>query len=148
MRCLLVSVVCVIGLTTAAAAEDVRKAIEQANARFVAAFKAGDAATIASLYTETAKMLPPDATEVVGREAIQMIWQGAISDGVKDLTLKAIDVEACGDLAYEVGSFSIQVPAENNSMATAGGNYLVIWKRDADGRWRLHIDTWNDAPDQ
>jgi uncharacterized protein (TIGR02246 family) len=148
MRCLLVSVVCVIGLTTAAAAEDVRKAIEQVNARFVAAFKAGDAATIASLYTETAKMLPPDATEVVGREAIQMIWQGAISDGVKDLTLKAIDVEACGDLAYEVGSFSMQVPAENNLMATAGGNYLVIWKRGADGRWRLHIDTWNDAPDQ
>jgi hypothetical protein len=37
------------GLTTAAAAEDVRQAIEQTNARFVEAFKAGDAATIASL---------------------------------------------------------------------------------------------------
>jgi ketosteroid isomerase-like protein len=93
-------------------------------------------------------MLPPDATEVVGREAIQELWQGAIDDGVKDLTLEAIDVEACGDLAYEVGSFSIQVPRENNAMATAGGNYLVIWQRGADGRWRLHIDTWNDAPDR
>lgn len=148
MRCLLLSVIWVICLTTAAAAEDVRQAIEQVNARFVEAFKAGDAATIASLYTESAKMLPPDATEVVGREAIQELWQGAIDDGVKDLTLKAMDVEACGDLAYEVGSFSIQVPAENNAMATAGGNYLVIWKRGPDGRWRLHIDTWNDAPDQ
>jgi uncharacterized protein (TIGR02246 family) len=148
MRCLLLSVICAIGLTTAAAAEDVRQAIEQVNARFVEAFKGGDAATIASLYTESAKMLPPDATEVVGREAIQELWQGAIDDGVKDLTLKAIDVEACGDLAYEVGSFSIQVPRENNAMATAGGNYLVIWQRGADGRWRLHIDTWNDAPDR
>jgi uncharacterized protein (TIGR02246 family) len=148
MRCLLLSVIWVICLTTAAAAEDVRQAIEQVNARFVEAFQAGDAATIASLYTQSAKMLPPDATEVVGREAIQELWQGAIDDGVKDLTLEAVDVEACGDLAYEVGSFSIQVPAENNAMATAGGNYLVIWKRGADGRWRLHIDTWNDAPDQ
>jgi uncharacterized protein (TIGR02246 family) len=148
MRCLLLSVIWVIGLTTAAAAEDVRQAIEQVNARFVEAFKAADAATIASLYTESAKMLPPDATEVVGREAIQELWQGAIDDGVKDLTLEAIDVEACGDLAYEVGSFSIQVPAENNAMATAGGNYLVIWQRGADGRWRLHIDTWNAAPDR
>jgi uncharacterized protein (TIGR02246 family) len=148
MRWLLLLVVWVIGLTTAAAAEDVRQAIEQVNARFVEAFKAGDAATIASLYTETARILPPDATEVVGREAIQMLWQGAIDDGVKDLTLKAIDVEAYGDLAYEVGSFSIQVPAENDAMATAGGNYLVIWKRGADGSWRLHIDTWNDAPRQ
>ena len=148
MRCLLLSLTCVICLTTAAAAEDVRQAIEQVNARFVEAFKAGDAAAISSLYTETAKMLPPDATEVVGREAIRMLWQGAIDDGVKDLTLKAIDVEACGDLAYEVGSFSIRVPAENDAMTTAGGKYLVIWKRGADGRWRLHVDTWNDAPDQ
>ena len=58
---LLLSMVCVAGLTTAA--EDVRQAIEQVNARFVEAFKAGDAAAIAPLYTETAKMLPPDATK-------------------------------------------------------------------------------------
>ena len=148
MRCLLVSMICAVGLVTAAAAEDVRRQIEQVNARFEQAFRAGDAATIASLYTEDAKMLPPDATEVVGREAIQALWQGAIGDGVKDLTLGAIDVEACGDLAYEVGSFSIQVPAENNTMRTAGGNYLVIWQRGADGEWRLHIDTWNDRPRQ
>jgi uncharacterized protein (TIGR02246 family) len=148
MRRLLFPIICVVGLTTAVAADDVRQAIEQVNARFVEAFRAGDAATIASLYTENAKMLPPDASEVTGRKAIQELWQGAISDGVKDLTLEAIDVEACGDLAYEVGSFRIQVPAENNAMRTAGGNYLVIWQRGADGEWRLHLDTWNDAPRQ
>jgi uncharacterized protein (TIGR02246 family) len=148
MRCSLLSVVCVVGLTTAAVAEDVRQAIKRVNARFVEAFEAGDAATIASLYTEPAKMLPPDATEVAGREAIQTLWQGAIDDGVKNLTLDTIDVEACGDLAYEIGSFTIQVPAENDALATAGGNYVVVWKRGADGRWRLHVDTWNDAPGQ
>ena len=47
-----------IGLTVPAAAEDVRQAIEQVNAQFMEAFKAGDAATIASLYTDTAKMPP------------------------------------------------------------------------------------------
>ncbi|MDF2780320.1 MAG: hypothetical protein K0S96_124, partial [Geminicoccaceae bacterium] len=74
------AVVCVIGLATPAAAEDVRQAIEQVNARFVEAFKAGDAATIASLYTEIAKVLPPDGTEVAGREAIQNLWQSWIDD--------------------------------------------------------------------
>jgi uncharacterized protein (TIGR02246 family) len=141
------AVFCVIGLATPAAAEDARHAIERVNARFVEAFKAGDAATIASLYTETAKMLPPDATEVAGREAIENLWQSWIDDGLKDLTLEAVDVEASGDLAYEIGLFTIQAPAENNAMATAGGNYVVAWKRDA-GDWRLHVDTWNDAPAQ
>jgi uncharacterized protein (TIGR02246 family) len=143
---LLLSVLCVSVLATAAAAQDVRQAIEQVNARFVEAFKAGDAATIASLYTETGRMLPPDATEISGREAIQAEWQSWIDGGFKDLTLEAQEVEASGDLAYEIGSFSLQVPAENNDMVTASGNYVVVWKRGAEGSWRLHVDTWNDAP--
>jgi uncharacterized protein (TIGR02246 family) len=146
MRKLLLAGICITGLTTAAAAEDVRQAIEQVNARFMEAFKAGDAATIASLYTETAKMLPPDTTEIAGRAAIQAEWQSWIDDGLKDLTLEAQEVEASDDLAYEVGLFSLQVPTENNQLVTANGNYVVVWKRDAGGNWRLQVDTWNDAP--
>jgi uncharacterized protein (TIGR02246 family) len=134
------------GLTLPAAADDVRQAIEQVNSQFVEAFKAGDAATIASLYTDTAKMLPPDATEIAGHDAIQNLWQSWIDDGLKDLTLEAMEVEASGDLAYEIGQFSLQAPAENNAMVTATGNYLVVWQRGEDGNWRLHVDTWNDTP--
>jgi uncharacterized protein (TIGR02246 family) len=140
------TIVALLGLTLPAAAEDVRQAIEQGNARFVEAYKAGDAAAIAALYSEDARMLPPDATEVAGRQAIQQLWQSWLDSGLKDLTLEAVDVEASGDLAYEVGKFSIQAPAANNTMATATGNYLVVWKRAEGGDWQLHVDTWNDAP--
>ena len=136
----------VIGLAVPVAAEDVRAAIEQANAGMVEAFKAGNAAAIAGFYSETAKMLPPDATEVAGREAVQKLWQSWLDDGLKDLTLESTEVAASGDLAYEIGDFSLQVPAENNTMTTAPGNYLVVWKRAADGDWQLQVDTWNDAP--
>ena len=137
-----------LGLTVPAAADDVRQAIEQVNSQFVEAYKAGDAATIASLYTDTAKMLPPDATEIAGHEAIQNLWQSWLDDGLKDLTLEAIEVESSGDLAYEIGQFSLQAPAENDAMVTATGNYVVVWKRGGDGNWRLHVDTWNDAPSE
>jgi ketosteroid isomerase-like protein len=94
------------------------------------------------------KCCPPDATEVAGRDAIQKVWQSWIDDGLKDLTLEAVDVEADGDHAYEIGKFSMQVPAENNTMATATGNYLMVWKRAAAGDWQQHVDTWNEAPAQ
>jgi uncharacterized protein (TIGR02246 family) len=136
----------IVGLTVPATAEDVRQAIEQVNAQIMAAFKAGDAAPISSHYSDTAKMLPPDTTEIAGREAIQEMWQSWLDDGLKDLTLEASEVESSGDLAYEIGSFSLQAPAENDTMMTATGNYVVVWKRRADGNWRLHVDTWNDAP--
>jgi uncharacterized protein (TIGR02246 family) len=136
----------VLALAVPATADEVRDAIEQANSRFVEAYKAGDAATIASLYTDTAKMLPPDATEVAGHEAIHNLWQSWIDSGLEDLTLEAIEVDSSGDLAYEIGQFSLQVPAEDKSMVTATGNYVVVWKHGADGNWRLQVDTWNDTP--
>jgi uncharacterized protein (TIGR02246 family) len=148
LKSMVLAIVGVIGLTLPVAAEDVRAAIDQTNARVMEAFKAGDAAAIAGTYTEDAKMLPPDATEVAGRAAIQQFWQSWLDDGLKNLTLEAIDVEADGDLAYEVGNFSIEAPAGNNAMATATGNYLVVWKRASGGDWQLHVDTWNDAPPQ
>jgi len=91
-------------------------------------------------------MLPPDATRVAGREAIAALWKSWIDDGLKNLTLKTTEVESQGDLAYEIGEFSLQVPGEDGSMTTAPGNYVVVWKRGADGAWWLKVDTWNDAP--
>jgi uncharacterized protein (TIGR02246 family) len=139
-------IVGLIGLTAPVCAEDVRQAIEQANARMIKAFAAGDAATIASLYAEDGKMLPPDASEVAGRRDIQQLWQSWIDGGMKDWTLQPTDVAASGELAYEIGNFSIQAPADNNTMATTTGNYVTVWKHGADGQWRLQVDTWNEAP--
>jgi uncharacterized protein (TIGR02246 family) len=140
------AIVGLMALALPATAEDVRQAVEQANARFVQAFDAGNAAAVAALYTEDARLLPPDATDIGGRAAIQKFWQGFIDDGLKDLTLQTTDVETSGDLAYEIGNFSVQEPADDSGMTTITGNYLVVWKRGTDGQWRLHVDTWNEAP--
>ena len=127
-------------------AGDVEAAIEAANAKMVADYAAGDAKAIAEAYAEDAVMLPPDATVVSGREAIAKLWKGWIDDGLKDLTLKSTAIESAGDLAYEVGDFSLQVPGEDGKLTTAPGNYVVVWKHGGDGVWRLKVDTWNDAP--
>jgi uncharacterized protein (TIGR02246 family) len=139
-------IVGMLALAAPAAADEVRDAIEQANARFVEAYEAGDAAAIAALFTDTARMLPPDATEVAGREAIQNLWQSWLDDEPHDLTLETTEVEASEDLAYEIGRFSFQAPAEDKSMVTSSGNYVGVWKRGGDGNWRLHVHTWNDTP--
>ena len=129
-----------------AAAEDVRAVIENGGEAWMAAFNAGDAAGVAALYSETAMLLPPDATQIQGRQAVQDTFQAWIDDGLKDIVFETLEVEASGDLAYEVGLYSVKVPAENDQMTTATGNFLVVWKKEADGVWRLYRDTWNDTP--
>jgi len=65
---------------------------------------------------------------------------------LKDVVLETVEIEASGDLAYQIGLFSVKVPVENDQTITATGTFLEVWKREADGVWRLHRDTWNDTP--
>jgi uncharacterized protein (TIGR02246 family) len=109
-------------------------------------YAAGDSKAIAEAYAEDGVMLPPDATVVKGREAIAKLWKSWIDEGLKNLKLKTTEVEVSGDLAYEIGDFSLEVPAKDGNVSVAPGNYLVVWKKGADGVWRLKVDTWNDAP--
>ena len=129
-----------------AAAEDVRAIIKKGSEAWMAAFNAGDAAGIAALYSESAMLLPPDATQLRGRQAVQDTFQAWIDGGLKDAVLETVEFETSGDLAYLIGLFSVKVPADNDQMITATGTYLEVWKREADGVWRLHRDTWNDTP--
>ncbi len=66
----------------AAAAGEPRTHIDENLVKFVAAYNAGDAATVAGLYTEDAVVFPPGGARVDGRPAIQAFWQGAIDSGV------------------------------------------------------------------
>jgi uncharacterized protein (TIGR02246 family) len=147
LRRLAVSVLAAVLLIAAPArADDVRAAIDAANAKMMADYAAGDAKALALAYTEDAVMLPPDATRVAGHAAIETLWKSWIDEGLKNLTLKTTEVDSGGDLAYEVGEFTLQVPVEGGTPTTATGNYVVVWKRGDDDAWRLKVDTWNDAP--
>lgn len=117
---------------------DVRAAIEAANQRFVAALGRGDAAGLAALYTPNAQLLPPNSDFVSGQQAIEKYWQGGITSGFKAVTLTTLEVEACGDTAYEVGRYT--VPGEGGKVLDTG-KYIVIWKHEK-GQWKLHRDIW------
>ena len=98
-----------------------RQHIDEALVAFVAAFNAGDAATVASFYAEDAAVFPPGGARVDGRAAIQGFWQGAIDSGMKIEDLHAIEVEARQDMAGEVGVFTLIVPAEGRRHHEGGG---------------------------
>jgi uncharacterized protein (TIGR02246 family) len=125
-------------------AQSAKEAIEASNAEFVKAYNSKSAAGVASLYTVDAAAFPPDMMRVDGRENIQKLWQGAMDLGISDLTLKTVEVEESGDLAYETGTFALKVPGnEGSKPVDAAGKYVVVWKKDLDGSWKLYRDIWN-----
>jgi uncharacterized protein (TIGR02246 family) len=122
-----------------------REAIEAANRVWMAGFAAGDAAKMASIYADDAVVFPPGAARVNGREAIAQFWGGFLKNGFKNLVLKTLEVEAQGDLAFEGGEVTFDIPQKDGKPAKAAVKYIVVWKRVSSG-WQIHRDIWNDLP--
>jgi uncharacterized protein (TIGR02246 family) len=122
--------------------DEVRQVIEEANRKFSAAAASKDYAGMAALYTEDAKVLPPDAPIVSGRKAIEEFCRTAANAlGLIDATLKTIDLEIAGDTAYEIGEADLKL-----SSGQAKVKYLLVWLRSRDGQWHAHRDIWNNMP--
>jgi len=123
----------------------VRQAIEEANAKLGEAVRMGNAAALASLYTEDAKLLPPNSEMITGREGIEAFWGGGLQMGIKDATLTTVEVLGMGDMVCEIGKVELVIQPEGQEAIADTGKYLVIWKKTSDGTWKLHVDIWNTS---
>ncbi len=120
-----------------------RESIEAVGKTMCERLNAGNAAGVAELYTEDAVLMPPGAARHDGRDAIQQYWQGLLDAGVGDVSLATQEVEDAGNSAVEVGLISATAPGDGDARVSLTGKYIVIYRRDGGGNWRLHRDIWN-----
>ena len=120
-----------------------REAIEETGKQVADGINGKDAAKIAEQYTENASLFPPGAPRHDGRKSVHDFWQAAIDMGLENVTLTTVEVEEFGDTASEVGTVSGTVPGEDGTPIELAGKYIVIWKKNGEGDWRLHRDIWN-----
>jgi ketosteroid isomerase-like protein len=119
----------------------VRSEIETVNRQFVDALNSGDFAGASRVYTEDARILPPDMAPTEGRQNIEQFWAGGVQQlGIRDVQLTTDELEVSGETAYEQGRYQF-----NTNQGPAQGKYVVIWKRTPEG-WRWHRDIWNPSP--
>ena len=117
------------------------------NRQFEEAIARGDAAACAAVYTDDAKILPPDSPELTGKQAAQGLWQSIIDMGVKSISLQTLELEEMGDMAVDRGAATVDIQGEGGETMQASGKYIVLWKRQTDGTWKWHWDCFNfDAP--
>ncbi len=110
--------------------------------RWAEAFNARDLDAVAALYAEDARLLPPNAEPMQGREAARAAFGEMVAAGLKG-ELEAIEAVSAGDVGYVVGTYSLRGP---DGAAVDRGKYVEIWRR-ADGAWRIQNDIWNsDMP--
>jgi ketosteroid isomerase-like protein len=99
-----------------------------------------DFGALERVYTRNARLLPPGAPTVTGRDAVADFWRGAVAAmNVQSLRLHTLSLDVFGDQAQEVGRAELAVEGGGAPMAL---KYVVLWKRE-DGGWRMDVDIWN-----
>lgn len=125
-----------------------KDSIQAREREWSAAFKAGDAAAIANLYTEDGGSIQPAGDWWRGRAAITQGMKTQL-DTINVTTREDITEEVipAGDYIVEVGHYTMSATSKKgNKPVTSAGRYMVLWRRDADGQWRLHRDIGAEAP--
>lgn len=95
---------------------------------------------------EDALQLPHLSQPIEGREAI---YQGLLQAEGVTLTWQPqkAEVARSGDLGYTWGTYEIQGPGEREGETRVGhGKYLNVWRKQADGSWKVLIDMGNASP--
>jgi len=125
--------------------KSLRSAIDAKNASFMAAYNRGDAYAVAAHYTNDAHSLPPNSKMEKGRMAIQKSMETMFRNGEGKLQLTTMSVESNGNTAYEIGTYTMKMDMKGEAPMTDFGKYMVVWKKQDSGDWKLYADIWNSS---
>jgi ketosteroid isomerase-like protein len=123
------------------AADKLHSEISAANAEWMKQYNAGNAAGVAELYTDDAKLMPPNREFVMSKKGITAVWQGLMDAGGKSATLNVLEVMGSGDAVTEVGTYEVM---DKDGKAIDKGKYMVHWKK-VGSAWKIHRDIWNSS---
>lgn len=107
-----------------------------------------DVERILSFWADDAKVFPPGAPVVEGKQAIREFVIGSLSTAGFRISWETDEVVVApgGNLGYTTGRNQITMPDDSGNLRTESGRGVTVWRRDPDGEWRCVIDIWNVGP--
>jgi ketosteroid isomerase-like protein len=102
---------------------------------------------ILKFYAPDAVFLQPTGERIAGSGAIRALFQNIMATFNSDLTLRSRTLDTSGDLAYDSGDFQESLTTiATGSKINSQGSYLLIYKRQPDGSWRIVQHAWTGIP--
>ena len=119
---------------------------KNADAAYAKAFNAGDATTIATLYAKDAIFMMPETPAYKGTKGVRAVAQAGLDAGWRNIKFKTLKSGSDGDLAFNIGSVSMDQPSDAG-MVKVKGKYVDVYRRQKDGSWKIIATMYNtDKP--
>ncbi len=120
---------------------DVQSTIRGFTQDFSMNFNTGNYDQVAALFAADGLFMAPHNESIAGPKTIERKLREFGESGYQDLRLETIRVDSSGDMAMEVGRYSVSIAGQNACTTTDRGKYLKVWRRL--GAWRLVADCWS-----
>lgn len=120
-------------------------AIRAASKSYEQAATRADFSVMAKTFEADGLMLPANAPLLNGVQKIEK-WARALPPITK-LTLEPIEIVGDGATAWARGRYSLAMAAPGQPEMADTGKYLELWRKQADGSWKIYRDIFNsDLP--
>jgi uncharacterized protein (TIGR02246 family) len=121
-------------------------AIRERNSAFVKAFNDKDVPQVLGVYTENSTFMPPNQPVLRGKDALKSFYDDLLKSGATNLKVDVGEVSGHGPLAYQSGTYEMDVKGDRGAADHDRGKYLFI-ARKMNGSWRYEYMVWNsDLP--
>jgi ketosteroid isomerase-like protein len=118
-----------------------RKSVHHIAARLKAAFNASDAVALASLYSDTAVLMPPNEPMVRGRTEILAWFERALLR-LRSVGIVPVESTAESEQAFQVGTFTTAVSSPGQEDSLLPGKCVLVLKNYG-GEWKIQYDIWS-----
>lgn len=124
-------------------------AIRALDEQWSAAAAKNDLEATLSFYAEDAVLLAPNAPIAADPKSIRESWAGLLAPNTAtSWKVTKVEVAKSGELGYLYGTYQLTIKdSKGGPDINDTGKILEVWKKQADGKWKCIVDTYNsDLP--
>ena len=120
---------------------DVESLIRNLSQDFVTSFNTGNYDQVAALFAQDGAFMAPHYDPAYGPKAVERLLRQCGDAGYEDLRLETVRVETSGDLAMEIGRYTVAIRQPDGTIVADRGKYVKAWRRL--GAWLIVADCWS-----
>jgi len=122
---------------------DVESQLRDLTQDFAISFNTGNYDQAAALFAGDGVLMVPRQEAAYGQKAVEHVLRRLGEAGHSDLRLETMRVDHSGDMAMELGRFTVAVRQADGTLIPERGKYVKVWKRL--GAWLVMADSWSGA---
>ena len=120
---------------------DVQSLLRNYALDFVTSFNTGNYDQAAAFFAQDGALMAPHYEPAYGPKEVERLLRKFGDAGYEDLRLETVRVDSSGDMAMEIGRYTVAIRRPDGTILADHGKYLKNWRRL--GAWLIVADCWS-----